>query len=220
MTSSNRTEPDRQGPADDRPALDRRTVLKIAGGTAVSVAAFSGTASAHNGKFFGCERVCSGTDGDYAVVAVGDGYECRTLRRDGPRDDVPWDWDAHCYTATEGESVVGYVAEDEYRKDEGCWLCVNPNDCAADHHDDAEAVRDAIDGSTCGSCEEEMNVSIGCEPAAEPADDDGNVAESERSAANRTTAPADEPAAAAGGYADVVRRLEALLRAIGPGFWR
>jgi len=172
MTPSNQTDTDRQGPTDRTTSLDRRTVLKAAGGTAVAVAAFSGTGSAHNGKFFGCERVCSGTDGDYAVVAVDGGYECRTLEKAGRDEDVPWDWDAHCYTAGEGEVVVGYVAEDEYEQDEGCWLCLDPNDCAENHYDDARAVRAALDGSTCGACEGEMNISIGCEPAAEPADDD------------------------------------------------
>jgi hypothetical protein len=164
MSPSSRTGADRQGSSDRTTPLDRRTVLKAAGGTAVAVAAFSGTASAHNGKFVGCERVCSGTDGDYAVVAVDGGYECRTLEKAGRREDVPWDWDAHCYTAGEDEAVVGYVAEDEYQQDGGCWLCLNPNDCAEAHYDDARAVRAALDDSTCGACEGEMNISVGCDP--------------------------------------------------------
>ncbi|WP_436929294.1 hypothetical protein [Halosimplex halobium] len=232
MTTSN-PDHDGQGATDEKPRrVDRRTVLKAAGGTAVAVTAFSGTASAHNGKFFGCERVCSGTDGDYAVVAVDDGYECRLLEKRGPREDVPWDWDAHCYTAGDGEVVVGYVAEDEYKKDEGCWLCLNPNDCAETHYDDARAVRDALDTSTCSPCEGEMNISVGCEPASEPADDgdardsEGTGAGSDSDADSGTDAPQAEPNAptdASTGsprFAAVVDRVNRLLRAIGPGFRR
>jgi len=221
MTASDQTGRDRQGTTDATTSIDRRAVLKAAGETAVAVVAFSGTASAHNGKFFGCERVCSGTDGDYAVVAVDDGYECRTLEKAGPREDVPWDWDAHCYTAAGDEAVVGYVAEDEYETDEGCWLCLNPNDCAEVHYDDARAVRDALDASTCGLCDGEMNVSIGCEPATEPADDGG------ASPNSGPTAPRAEPSGSAeasadssGGYPAVVRWLNRLLRAAAPGFRR
>ncbi|MFB6141499.1 MAG: hypothetical protein ABEJ26_13815 [Halosimplex sp.] len=154
--------------------VDRRTVLKMAGGTAVAVTALSGTASAHQSKFFGCERVCSGTDGDYAVVSVDDGYECRLLENRGRDEDVPWDWDAHCYVAGEGEAVVGYLAEDQIQGDErtnkGCWLCVNPNACAEEHYEDARQIRSELDGSTCGPCEGEMNISVECESTAGPAD--------------------------------------------------
>ena len=218
MTPSNQTDTDRQGPTDRTTSLDRRTVLKAAGGTAVAVAAFSGTGSAHNGKFFGCERVCSGTDGDYAVVAVDGGYECRTLEKAGRREDVPWDWDAHCYTAGEDEAVVGYVAEDEYEQDEGCWLCLNPNDCAEAHYDDARAVRAALDDSTCGACEGEMNISIGCDPAAEPADDeaDGEAAGANTTDATGSAGPANGSAAALDEDDGVFRRLRRLLRSIAP----
>lgn len=221
MTTDNQTDNDRQGSTDSQTsAIGRRTVLKTAGGAAVGVAAFSGIASAHNGKFFGCERVCSGTDGDYAVVAVDDGYECRTLAKAGPREDVPWDWDAHCYTAAEGEAVVGYVAEDEYKKDEGCWLCLNPNDCAEVHYDDARAVRDALDASTCGPCEGEMNISIGCEPATEPADDGDDTADSETTAPSGPSQPTEDSDGPSEEYPPVVRRVNRLLREFAPGFRR
>ncbi|WP_135366247.1 hypothetical protein [Halosimplex halophilum] len=226
MTTSNRADHDGQGATDGRPRrIDRRTVLKAAGGTAVAVTAFSGTASAHNGKFFGCERVCSGTDGDYAVVAVDDGYECRLLEKRGPREDVPWDWDAHCYTAAEGEVVVGYVAEDEYKKDEGCWLCLNPNDCAETRNDDARAVRDALDTSTCSPCEGEMNISIGCEPATGPTDD-GDARDSGAVPPESDSEPdADADAETGGstgpdGFPAVVDQVNRLLRAIRPDFRR
>lgn len=166
MTTSNQTGTS----GGESTPVDRRTVLKVAGGTALAVTAFSGTASAHQSKFFGCERVCGGTDGDYAVVSVDDGYECRELENRGPRDDVPWDWDAHCYVASEGEAIVGFIEEDEYKDDEGCWLCLNPNACAADHYESRREVRDAIDESTCTPCEGELNISVDCKTAAEPAD--------------------------------------------------
>lgn len=57
--------------------------LKMAGGTALAVTALSGTASAHQSKFFGCDRVNSGTDGDFAVVSVEVGYECREMVNPG-----------------------------------------------------------------------------------------------------------------------------------------
>ncbi|MFC7197255.1 hypothetical protein ACFQL4_25780 [Halosimplex aquaticum] len=190
----------------------------MAGGTALTVSLVSGTASAHRSKFFGCERVSTGTDGDFAVVSVDGGYECREMENEGPLEDVPWNWDAHSYVATEGEAVVGFMAENEVRGDdranEGCWLCVNPNACAEDRYDSAEQIREELDNMTCGPCGSDVNISVGCEPAAEPGDDEtGSEPGDESGATDDATDSPDE-------FQGLVRQLEHLFRQVGFEFRR
>ncbi len=149
----NQDQPTTSGDVDGGRAVNRRTVLKVVGGTTLALGGMSGVASAHAAQFSGCGRVCTDTDGNFAVVATGDGYEGRHLEA-ASAGDVPWSHDnTYCYEATDGERIVGFIEEDEWNQGEGCTLCLNPNDCATDHHDGAQDIIDNIDESTIGVCE-------------------------------------------------------------------
>lgn len=143
-------------------AVNRRRLLKLVGRTAVGLGLWSGTASAHRFTFYGCETVCTDTDGNFAVVDTGDGYEGRTLSPDSRRD-VPWSHDhTFCYTAADGERVVGFVEENIYGGTcggNGCTLHVNPNDCVAV---DGREILKTLDRDTVGVCGSAI------EPACDP----------------------------------------------------
>jgi len=126
------------------------------------VSVVSGVASAnpHTFQFFGCSQVCSDTDGNKAVVDVGDGYECRRVVNESDRNNVPWSGKTYCYEVSDGESIVAVLEEDEYNQGEGCALCLNPNNCAENYYDSAEQVLAELDQSTCGACES-VDISIG-----------------------------------------------------------
>ncbi|WP_123537945.1 outer membrane protein assembly factor BamB family protein [Halosimplex salinum] len=157
--------------------ITRRTVLKAAGVAVVGGIGATGRASAHQMHFFGCGEVCTDTDGNFAVVSVDGGYEGRKLTPAMGRDDVGWDYDnTYCYEATADEVIVGFVEEDVYRGDEraddGCTLCLNPNDCAAEHYDDPQEIIDDLDEDDVGVCVGELSVGD-CEVFESPADRDG-----------------------------------------------
>jgi hypothetical protein len=148
--------------------FDRRSVLKLIGGTTVTVGAMSGTASAHSSKFLGCSQVCSDTQGDFAVVSIGGGFECRPIDEQSNRNDVPWSHDnTYCYESDPGEAVVGILEEDEYQGDyagEGCTLCLNPNRCASNHYDSVQAIVDDLDDDpNCGACQGEIDRDGDCD---------------------------------------------------------
>ncbi|WP_436927936.1 outer membrane protein assembly factor BamB family protein [Halosimplex amylolyticum] len=166
-----------EGETNER--IKRRTVLKAAGVAVVGGAGATGRASAHQMHFFGCNEVCTDTDGNFAVVSVDGGYEGRELTAAAERDDVGWTHDnTYCYAASADEYVVGFVEEDVYRGDEkagdGCTLCLNPNDCAANHYDDPQEIIDDLnDDDTVDVCHGKLSVGD-CEVFESPADGDGD----------------------------------------------
>ena len=164
---------------DDTTGLGRRGVLKLIGGATAGLGLWSGTASAHAFTFEGCERVCTDTDGNYAVVEAGVRYEGRKLPA-APERDAPWGHDnTFCYTAADDERVVGFIEEDEYRKGEGCTLHVNPNDCVSVG---ADEILSLIDRDTIGGCDGVLYPA--CDPTLPEADwvDFAETFEAERDA--------------------------------------
>lgn len=160
-----------------RSGLNRRRLLKAAGGVVAGVAALSGTASAHQSQFFGCSRVCTDTDGNYAVVAVDDTFECRPLETESDREDVPWDWGSYCYEAAEGEVIVGMLEEEVWvgntrTEDGGCYLCVNPNACAEEHfYSPAAIIYHLYLNDTCGPCGDSITPKGNCRAYGAPGPD-------------------------------------------------
>ncbi|WP_459192874.1 outer membrane protein assembly factor BamB family protein [Halosimplex sp. J119] len=157
--------------------IKRRTVLKAAGIAVVGGVGAVGPASAHRMQFFGCSEVCTDTDGNFAVVSVDGGYEGRELAAAAGRDDVAWTHDnTYCYEAAADEAIVGFVEEDVYRGDEraddGCTLCLNPNDCADEHYDDPQEIVDDLDEDDVGVCVGKLSVGD-CDITGAPADEDG-----------------------------------------------
>ena len=146
------------GSGDESLRPNRRRVLKGLGAATLGVAGATGTASAQQYQFDSCRRVCGDTDGDLAIVATDDGFECRPMTTESDDADVPWDWGAHCYTATEDEVIVGALEESAWqgRRLFDTWACelkLNPNACAKEHYEDAVDIRIALDGSeSCGAC--------------------------------------------------------------------
>lgn len=141
--------------------VNRRSVLKLLGGGALAIGALSGTASAAESVFFGCDRLCTDTDGNFAVVATGDGYEGRELEPAPYQGNVTWTHEnTFCYEAASDESIVGFVYERQFSGEietgRGCMLCLNPNECAADHHDGPEDIAQNIDESTIGPCADSL----------------------------------------------------------------
>lgn len=161
------------GEADGR-GIDRRQLLKTIGATTAGLVAVSGTATAQKTQFTGCERVCTGTNGSYAVVAVDDTVTCRSMTAtDGV--DVPWDWQSYCYEAAEGETVIGILEADTATADssEGtCTFCPNPNPCADAAYDSVASVVSTLNGTgACGSCVGHIEAGGDCTTYTKPGDD-------------------------------------------------
>jgi|GEM_PF-1263144 len=156
--------------------INRRRLLRTVGVTAAAFVGVSGTASAHQSKFFGCERVCTGTQGSYAVVAVDDTYRCREMQQASGSADVPWDWTTYCYEAAGDEVVVGLLEENVIQggtenPDGTCTLCLNGNDCATAAFDSPSDVVTALNESdTCGICAGNVEVSDSCTTTTAPGD--------------------------------------------------
>jgi hypothetical protein len=171
------TDPERTTPTRDTTGINRRRVLKTLGGAAVGFVAVTGTASAHQSKFFDCQRVCTGTHGSYAVVAVDDAYQCREMTADSDHE-VPWDWQPYCYEAASNETVVGLIEENvivggKERENGTCTLCLNPNDCATAAYENASAVVDALNANDgCGVCAGNVVVGDDCTVYSESSSDD------------------------------------------------
>lgn len=172
--AENDSDRDDSGPID----VARRRALQLIGGGVVGVATMSGTASAHQFQFYGCSQVCSDSDGNRAVVATDDGYECRPMDEQDPeqasdRQNQDWSWTSACYEVAAGEAVVGVL--------EDCEFCVNPNNCASNYYDDvAEILADLnASGSGCGGCVGRISVNPDCDATGTGrsrgnAEDDGN----------------------------------------------
>jgi hypothetical protein len=161
--------------ADER-GIDRRRLLKTIGATTAGLVAVSGTATAHRSQFTGCERVCTGTDGSFAVVAVDGTVTCREMTAtDGV--DVPWDWQSYCYEAADDETVIGILEENVVQGSEvdpegSCTFCPNPNACAEDAYDSVAAVVSTLDeDDTCGVCAGHVEAGSDCTTYTKPGDD-------------------------------------------------
>ena len=157
--------------------MNRRRLLQTVGVGAAGFVGMTGIASAHETKFFGCERVCTGTQGSYAVVAVEDSYECRTMQQASDSPDVPWSWTAYCYEAATDEVVVGLLEENVIEggtknEDGTCTLCLNTNDCATTAYDDGSGIVATLnEDSACGVCTGNVEISGSCTTYTEPSDD-------------------------------------------------
>lgn len=176
--------------ADER-GIDRRQLLKTIGATTAGLVAVSGTATAHRSQFTGCESVCTGTDGSFAVVAVDGTVTCREMTAtDGV--DVPWDWQSYCYEAADDETVIGILKENVIQGSEvdpegSCAFCPNPNACAEDAYDSVAAVVSTLDeADTCGVCAGHVEAGSDCTTYTKPGDDgtdgsdeDGDSSENE-----------------------------------------
>lgn len=161
--------------ADDS-GIDRRQLLKTIGATTAGLVAVSGTATAHQSQFTGCDRVCTGTDGSFAVVAVDGTVTCREMTAaDGV--DVPWDWQTYCYEADDGETVIGILEENvvegsEVDPEGSCTFCPNPNACAEDAYDTVAAVVSALDEADgCGVCAGHVEAGNDCTTYGKAGDD-------------------------------------------------
>jgi hypothetical protein len=148
--------------------LNRRQLLKTVGVGAAGLVAATGTASAHQSKFFGCSQVCTDTGGNYAVVNDGDSYECRRITRASDRGNLPWDWGAYCYEAEDDEAIVGLIEEDvlvgDTIDDGECTLCLNPNNCAENYVSSAHDVATALnENEDCAPCDGEIVLGDDCE---------------------------------------------------------
>ncbi|ACV48427.1 MULTISPECIES: hypothetical protein [Halomicrobium] len=143
--------------ATDENGVDRRRVLKTIGAATAGLLAASGTAAAHEAQFEGCDRVCTGTEGSFAVVAVDGSFTCRPMTATSGVD-VPWSWQSYCYEASADEAIVGLLEENVVRggttdSSGSCSLCVNPNDCAASAYDSVDDIVAALDqNDACGVC--------------------------------------------------------------------
>lgn len=159
-----------------RTSVTRRRLLRALGATTVVAGFGTGVASAHEVQFFGCEEVWTDTHGNFAVVDTGDGYEGRRMEH-ATRSDLRWTHDnTFRYRAGEGERVVAFVEEDQYRggwAGEGCTLCLNPDDCVTV---DAETVLAAVDQSTLGACRGALEAGD-CDVVSAPAPEEPGVPE-------------------------------------------
>lgn len=133
MTSESRaeTEPD--------VVVERRSVMKAVGGTAVGVSGLAGVASAGKKKkkkkkklkyhFYGCSQVCVNKRGVTAVIWNEEEEEFRyaCIVQSSNRNDPPVrDWEnVYCYEVGGGEAIVGIC----YR---GTFIA-NPNRCAENY---------------------------------------------------------------------------------------
>lgn len=154
MSTENATD----GEGVERSPSNRRRFLKGVGAATVGAVALTGTASAQQYQFEGCERVRGDTHADLAVVATDDGFECRPMTEEVPAADVPWDWSGYQYTASSDEIVVGALEESAWQGRQlfakwACKLEVNPNACADEQYEDVRQVKTALEGSdSCGAC--------------------------------------------------------------------
>jgi hypothetical protein len=156
VTMNDTTDTDERGGFD----VDRRKLLQLVGSAGVGLAVTTGGASArpHAFQFFGCSQVCADSDGNLAVVATDDGYECRSMDKTSDRNNVPWDWTSHCYEVEDGESIVGVLEENVWRGDQKdpngvCTLCLNPNNCASNYYDSEADIKADLDADPgCGAC--------------------------------------------------------------------
>jgi hypothetical protein len=123
--------------------INRRTLLKASGGTAIGLAAFSGTGSAHPAdeiRFCGCSQVCVKTSHSYRILyatETADGYTCSlepSITGTEPRD-------SDCYTVDSGEKIIGVL-------DGTRTLYLNPNTCAQ------RAIEALGDLNDCAGCTE------------------------------------------------------------------
>ncbi|WP_018258642.1 hypothetical protein [Halomicrobium katesii] len=171
--------------ATDENGVDRRRVLKTIGAATAGLLAASGTAAAHETQFEGCDRVCTGTDGSFAVVAVDGSFTCRPMTATSGVD-VPWDWQSYCYEASADETIVGLLEENVVRggttdSSGSCSLCVNPNDCAASAYDSVDDIVAALDqNDACGVCAGHVEAGGNCTTYAVDGDsgsDDGDGSE-------------------------------------------
>jgi len=175
------SEPEDTSQTEDRTGINRRRLLQTLGVAAAGFVGVTGTASAHQSKFFGCQRVCTGTQGSYAVVAVDDTYRCREMQQASGTTDVPWDWTTYCYEATDGEVVVGLLEENVVQggtenENGSCTLCLNGNACAASAYGSASAVVTALNESdTCDVCAGNVEVSSSCTTYTAPPDDEDDA---------------------------------------------
>ncbi|MFC6825236.1 hypothetical protein [Halopelagius fulvigenes] len=155
-------------PNDNSGVVNRRRLLQLVGGTTVGLGLWPGAASARAFTFDGCETVRTDTDGNFAVVDTGDGYEGRELSS-ASRHDTPWSHDqTFCYTAADGEKVVGFIEENRYRgtcEGDSCTLHVNPNDCTVVG---AREILERLDGDTVGICDSVIEPA--CNPSLPQAD--------------------------------------------------
>ncbi|QGA82551.1 hypothetical protein LC1Hm_1504 [Halomicrobium sp. LC1Hm] len=167
--------------ATDENGVDRRRVLKTIGAATAGLLAASGTAAAHEAQFEGCDRVCTGTDGSLAVVAVDGTFSCRPMTATSGVD-VPWSWQSYCYEASAGETIVGLLEENVVQggttdPNGSCSLCVNPNDCAASAYDSVDDIVAALDqNDACGVCAGHVEAGSDCTTHAvdgDDGDDDG-----------------------------------------------
>ncbi|MBO4248318.1 hypothetical protein IL252_10885 [Halomicrobium sp. IBSBa] len=153
--------------ATDENGVDRRRVLKTIGAATTGLLAASGTAAAHETQFEGCDRVCTGTDGSFAVVAVDGTFTCRPMTATSGVD-VPWSWQSYCYEASADETIVGLLEENVVRggttdPNGSCSLCVNPNDCAAAAYDSVGDIVAALDqNDACGVCAGHVEAGSDC----------------------------------------------------------
>lgn len=171
MTPTNRTDG-----ADESSGINRRRMLKTIGAATAGLVAVTGTATAQRSQFTGCQRVCTGTDGTYAVVAVDGTFTCRKM---SARDDVdvPWDWQSHCYVADDDETVIGILEEQvvngtDVDPDGHCTFCPNPNACAGEAYESVETVLTALDqDGSCGVCTGNFESGTDCTTYGVPGDD-------------------------------------------------
>lgn len=145
-----------------RTDIARRRALQLIGGGVVGVATMSGTASAHQFQFYGCSQVCSDSDGNRAVVATDDGYECRPMDKQDPeqasdRQNQAWSWTSACYEVADDEAIVGVL--------EDCSFCVNPNNCASNYYGNVGEILADLNasGSGCGGCVGTIEASTDCD---------------------------------------------------------
>ncbi|NLV10615.1 hypothetical protein GOC74_11830 [Halomicrobium mukohataei] len=165
--------------ATDENGVDRRRVLKTIGAATAGLLAASGTAAAHETQFEGCDRVCTGTDGSFAVVAVDGTFTCRPMTATSGVD-VPWSWQSYCYEASADETIVGLLEENVVRggttdSNGSCSLCINPNDCAAAAYDSVDDIVAALDqNDACGVCAGHVEAGSDCTTYAVDGGGDGS----------------------------------------------
>jgi len=130
-------------PNDTDVSIDRRTLLKASGETAIGLTAFSGMASASPPteiRFCGCSQVCVQSSASYRILyatETDDGYTCSLE----PSITAPEPRTSDCYTVDPGEKVIGVLDGDR-------TLFLNPNTCAQRAN---EALGDPND---CAGCTE------------------------------------------------------------------
>lgn len=124
-------------------AINRRKLLKASGATAIGITAFSDPVTAtppEEIRFCGCSQVCVYSTHSYRIFYATeeeDGYSCRLA----PSTDEDEPREPGCYTAGEGEKVLGVLGGT--RK-----VYHNPNNCAR------RALVD-VDFNNCSGCDDD-----------------------------------------------------------------